>query len=347
MIKVTKFKLNGEYYIAINEDTVKGFKKNANSELLKEYEAKSLGIKVLYAEIKKQIEYKYIKHENTKYYLFIHISQVDKIKNALRDDIIIEENNKLFYDDVCYKDSHLFKYCKKCGGRILKPNRFNLDISMLCCNGLDIDSIYAICREYPKYVIYNGNEFVQSDKTKYDEFQRFMSENKIAEYKKAFDKLGYVLFTIKNKESETERMEYIKESVLRPKKEIAIYKSIACNEVIDLINEYQMESVIEQILFDKLYNLKTLEIIPQYEIDPYKVDFLIKNKDVSVIVECDGVKYHDIERDIPRQRYLQLQGYNVIRFTGTEILKDVDQCKQDIIDYIRLLHNKKLNTFTQ
>lgn len=68
----------------------------------------------------------------------------------------------------------------------------------------------------------------------------------------------------------------------------------------------------------------------------YRVDFLIpviyKNQEnISFVVECDGYEFHQktkqqVERDNQRQRDLQEAGYEVIRFSGTEIYHKPYQC---------------------
>ncbi|MCC6499425.1 MAG: DUF559 domain-containing protein [Anaerolineales bacterium] len=65
----------------------------------------------------------------------------------------------------------------------------------------------------------------------------------------------------------------------------------------------------------------------------YRVDFLIPSK--KIIVELYGFQYHNTKRkitkDAERERYLQRAGYRVIRFTGTEIYKDVQKCVNEVL----------------
>ncbi|OAN61062.1 hypothetical protein A8B79_06205 [Balneola sp. EhC07] len=64
----------------------------------------------------------------------------------------------------------------------------------------------------------------------------------------------------------------------------------------------------------------------------YRVDFILK--DARLIIELDGHKYHStpeqLEKDAIRQRYLTRAGYTVIRFTGREIVRNVDSCVNDV-----------------
>ncbi len=65
----------------------------------------------------------------------------------------------------------------------------------------------------------------------------------------------------------------------------------------------------------------------------YRVDFLIPSK--KVIIELYGYQHHNtkvkITKDAERERYLQRVGYQVIRFTGTEVFKDVRKCVDEVL----------------
>jgi len=65
----------------------------------------------------------------------------------------------------------------------------------------------------------------------------------------------------------------------------------------------------------------------------YRVDFLIPSQ--KVVIELYGYQYHNskdkITKDAERERYLQKVGYRVIRFTGTEIYKDVQKCVNEVL----------------
>jgi hypothetical protein len=54
-----------------------------------------------------------------------------------------------------------------------------------------------------------------------------------------------------------------------------------------------------------------------------------------VIVECDGHEYHDktpeqARRDKGRDRFLQAQGYHVLRFTGSELVRSATRCAGEV-----------------
>mgnify|MGYP003580046510 CR=1 FL=1 len=58
-----------------------------------------------------------------------------------------------------------------------------------------------------------------------------------------------------------------------------------------------------------------------------------------MIVECDGHEFHErtkqqARRDKQRDRFFQSIGYKVLRFTGSEIWADPDECASEIIEQL-------------
>ena len=84
-------------------------------------------------------------------------------------------------------------------------------------------------------------------------------------------------------------------------------------------------------------------IIPQLDLEPYRVDFAIfmlgeDGDALSIVVECDGHDFHEktkeqAARDKKRDRFLQAQRYSVFRFTGPEIFKDARACAHEVSDF--------------
>lgn len=131
----------------------------------------------------------------------------------------------------------------------------------------------------------------------------------------------------------------------------------------------QCESPIEKLFYiEQLYHYSNiyspypcsesdLWIFPQYKIDDYRVDFLIyrntdekwiekeggypkKNKDKSLIVEIDsylwdGTNPEQFTKEKERERKLQKDGWNIIRFSGREIYRNVEKCTEEVFEYFR------------
>ena len=72
----------------------------------------------------------------------------------------------------------------------------------------------------------------------------------------------------------------------------------------------------------------------------YRVDFLLK--DARLIIELDGNQYHStkeqLEKDAIRQRYLTRAGYSVIRFTGSEIVRNIQKC----VSEVRVIYKERI-----
>lgn len=122
------------------------------------------------------------------------------------------------------------------------------------------------------------------------------------------------------------------------------------------------ESPIEKILYvamDFVYILREKEfenwnfmVFPQAEVEhkskTYRVDFMVsmekyedKIQDViqkDIVVECDGHEFHQktkeqVKHDNEREMQIKLAGYDVLRFSGTQIYENPMKCANDIIDY--------------
>jgi very-short-patch-repair endonuclease len=78
-----------------------------------------------------------------------------------------------------------------------------------------------------------------------------------------------------------------------------------------------------------------IEAVPQYKIKRlgrgnYYVDFALPS--LMLAIECDGKAYHSspaqIRHDKKRQAELESLGWQVIRFTGSEIVTNISGCEQ-------------------
>ncbi len=90
----------------------------------------------------------------------------------------------------------------------------------------------------------------------------------------------------------------------------------------------------------------------QPQIAGYRADFLIEKHELwytqkgektwfvgQVLVECDGHDFHEktkeqARRDKQRDRKLSAAGYQVLRFTGSEIHADAEKCAQEIRSFL-------------
>lgn len=80
-----------------------------------------------------------------------------------------------------------------------------------------------------------------------------------------------------------------------------------------------------------------LVVAPQHNVGQYCLDFglIATATGKRLAIECDGHDFHDktpaqAAYDKARDRFLMEQGWPVLRFTGTEIARGVDDCVSQI-----------------
>ena len=68
-------------------------------------------------------------------------------------------------------------------------------------------------------------------------------------------------------------------------------------------------------------------------ISPYVVDFVCTEK--KLIIELDGGQYAEaIDSDNRRTRFLEIKGYNIIRFWSNELLTNIEGVYEVIFKHI-------------
>lgn len=94
---------------------------------------------------------------------------------------------------------------------------------------------------------------------------------------------------------------------------------------------------IEKLFYNKFVKKLTEDeadvnlIKPQVSCGIYVVDFIFSE---SIAIEIDGHEYHKTkeqrEKDYKKQRYLQKNGYIVVRFMGTEVFINTESCIDEV-----------------
>jgi len=91
--------------------------------------------------------------------------------------------------------------------------------------------------------------------------------------------------------------------------------------------------------FDDAINILAYEYaIENPEATEYKT-YKYSNENLKVVIECDGHDFHEktkeqVKRDNERQLALQMAGYDVIRFSGSQIYNEPFQCVKAVYDFI-------------
>lgn len=80
-----------------------------------------------------------------------------------------------------------------------------------------------------------------------------------------------------------------------------------------------------------------------FEADDYLTQLILENKikniNFKLAIECDGYEFHQktkeqVQRDNEREFDLKMAGYEVLRFSGTQIYNNPIKCAKDTYDYI-------------
>ena len=76
----------------------------------------------------------------------------------------------------------------------------------------------------------------------------------------------------------------------------------------------------------------------QRSIGPYIVDFVCL--EVSLIIEVDGGQHAEqVAKDEARARFLEKEGYRVIRFWNNDVLANTDGVLEAILHDLQILHH--------
>lgn len=110
----------------------------------------------------------------------------------------------------------------------------------------------------------------------------------------------------------------------------------------------QTKTPIERIFYDyvKKNFTNSDRVFAQYQLTDckpnYVIDFAIP--DYMIAIEIDGHDYHKTKEqrtnDAVRERNLQMRGWFVIRFTGSEVYSNMKKCGDDLNALIKLRHNE-------
>lgn len=82
---------------------------------------------------------------------------------------------------------------------------------------------------------------------------------------------------------------------------------------------------------------------PQVRVEGYRVDFALTNIPgvdlLKVVIELDGHDYHSTpeqrDHDTVKDRDLMKSGWQVVRFTGSQVNRDCAGCVRETVDLVR------------
>lgn len=90
------------------------------------------------------------------------------------------------------------------------------------------------------------------------------------------------------------------------------------------------------------YGPKKWLLVPQYEWHEFRIDLALRVPRYRfewIFIECDGHEFHErtkeqAARDRQRDREIQSAGIPVLRFTGSEIHRDLSGCGEQVFQFI-------------
>lgn len=127
-----------------------------------------------------------------------------------------------------------------------------------------------------------------------------------------------------------------------------IYPSVLSEKIESPIEQIFITAFELYIMFNKK---KDIFLFSQKEIiangKKYVVDFYFEedenvnkfNTDKKIIIECDGYEFHQktkeqVQKDNEREYNLKMEGYEILRFSGTQIYNNPFKCAEDTYNYI-------------
>ncbi len=102
---------------------------------------------------------------------------------------------------------------------------------------------------------------------------------------------------------------------------------------------FHTDSPLERMLYYELRYQYKGQIVPQFPLGPYWIDFAIPK--YKLALECDGHQYHSSEKaqlhDRNRDVYMKRMGWKVLRFTYKEL------CSENIAYTIQKINQYTMN----
>lgn len=113
----------------------------------------------------------------------------------------------------------------------------------------------------------------------------------------------------------------------------------------ELLQQCDPRSPFEKEICEMLFKQGYQDILPQYKVGGYVIDFVVKDDKHSIALECDGDKWHmgtdKVIADMERQEILERSGWKFIRIAGHRFYADKEGAIQDVV---RQLQQNNIHT---
>ena len=80
------------------------------------------------------------------------------------------------------------------------------------------------------------------------------------------------------------------------------------------------------------------KVIPQWRVGHYRIDLVVEGNGRRIAIECDGDKFHPIERladDMARQAVLERVGWTFVRIRGSQYFRHPDEAMKFVLGKLR------------
>ncbi len=103
--------------------------------------------------------------------------------------------------------------------------------------------------------------------------------------------------------------------------------------------EHRVESEFEKQVLRRLMQAG-YHVIPQWRVGAYRIDLVVEGGGKRLAVECDGDRWHPIEKlaeDMARQAILERLGWRFERIRGSQFFRNPDKAMEPVFARLRTL----------
>ncbi len=96
----------------------------------------------------------------------------------------------------------------------------------------------------------------------------------------------------------------------------------------------------------KLLEAAGYQVAPQWRVGSFRIDLVVEGNGKRLAIECDGDRYHPLERlheDMDRQSILERMGWIFTRIRSTEFFRNPDRTMKPVIDKLQSLEISPVN----
>jgi very-short-patch-repair endonuclease len=100
----------------------------------------------------------------------------------------------------------------------------------------------------------------------------------------------------------------------------------------ELLLEGRTESEFEKLVLKRLL-AAGFRVRPQWVVGHYRIDLVVESSSGRLAVECDGDRFHPIEKvadDMARQAVLERIGWRFVRIRGSQFFRDSDSAMKPV-----------------